>query len=289
MVRRAFTLIEILVVVAIIALLIAILLPSLSRAREQTKAVNCQSNIRQLLQGFLMYANDNRGRLPGSSVDAGADWLGGGNAPGRRQPDDGVIFRKYLNRQVYAYSCPGDTAVRDQNSSSTVSRSGWYYSYTANLLLSGAKPEQLAGAHYPDPLLFGAGTIPLYDRTDHTQKMRPFEGVPLIMEEDPDYAMLTLPDSAWCNYDTIIPRHLTVGGNYQGGWGNIGFTDAHVGRVKWPKCTPAIAGQNSPSYIQARYACVRTTGGKWISGRDWNGWRFGRLGYAMPNSSMTHY
>lgn len=55
---RAFTLIELLVVVAIIALLVAILLPSLSRAREQTRRTVCASNVKQQALAFHMYQND---------------------------------------------------------------------------------------------------------------------------------------------------------------------------------------------------------------------------------------
>ena len=63
--RGAFTLIELLVVVAIISMLIAILLPSLSRARKQTKSVICQSNLRTLGQGITSFAAGNNDRLPG--------------------------------------------------------------------------------------------------------------------------------------------------------------------------------------------------------------------------------
>lgn len=56
---RGFTLVELLVVVAIIALLISILLPSLSAARQQAKSTLCMSNLRQLSHGWHMYADQN--------------------------------------------------------------------------------------------------------------------------------------------------------------------------------------------------------------------------------------
>lgn len=59
-----FTLVELLVVIGIIALLISILLPSLSRAREMSHRTVCQSNLRTLAQAMTMYANQNGGRLP---------------------------------------------------------------------------------------------------------------------------------------------------------------------------------------------------------------------------------
>ena len=54
----AFTLVELLVVIGIIALLIAILLPALAQARSQAKAVSCLANVRQLSTALVMYAND---------------------------------------------------------------------------------------------------------------------------------------------------------------------------------------------------------------------------------------
>lgn len=62
--RHGFTLVELLVVIGIIALLISILLPSLSRARRAAKDVACLSNLKQIGLGFQVYANENRGAWP---------------------------------------------------------------------------------------------------------------------------------------------------------------------------------------------------------------------------------
>lgn len=79
--RTAFTLVELLVVIGIIALLISILLPSLARARDAATSVSCMANLRQVGQALLLYADSNKGKLPYSETQGmvGSNWGVTGN------------------------------------------------------------------------------------------------------------------------------------------------------------------------------------------------------------------
>lgn len=281
--ERAFTLIEVLVVVAIIALLVAILLPSLTRARDMSRSVVCQANVRQLMTAFVTYSIDNKGRFPGNRQDEYADWLGGDNGPrsqrvygvnGNRgkQPEWGTIYKKYMGGMSDAYSCPDDKTFRLR-----AAKGESFHSYTANLLTSGSKPEMLAGAHYPRPL---TSLNPVYNRNDHTQNMGVFEHVPIIIEEHPDfYLNASVDDSGWCNDDSFADRHLREAGNKASC--SIGYADGHAGRFVVP-----IRKENAAAarYLAANNICVRLTGGKWVNGMSWDLWTLVKPG--GPAGSM---
>lgn len=109
--RRAFTLIEVLVVVAIIALLVAVLLPSLARAREQARRSVCLSNLKQQGVGFGTYSADFKAVLPlvggfryslaegGYYSIGGDDWV---------MVNGGALFPKYIGNQPDIYYCPSN-------------------------------------------------------------------------------------------------------------------------------------------------------------------------------------
>jgi prepilin-type N-terminal cleavage/methylation domain-containing protein/prepilin-type processing-associated H-X9-DG protein len=70
-IRRAFTLVELLVVIGIIAVLISILLPALARARESARTIACASNLREIGQALAGYISENKGVFPASNFYTG--------------------------------------------------------------------------------------------------------------------------------------------------------------------------------------------------------------------------
>lgn len=74
--RSAFTLIELLVVISIIALLLSILMPSLTKARMQAQKIKCVSNVKQIGLSFNLYAYENKGILPAAYPSSWSDmWI----------------------------------------------------------------------------------------------------------------------------------------------------------------------------------------------------------------------
>jgi prepilin-type N-terminal cleavage/methylation domain-containing protein len=75
--KRGFTLVELLVVVGVIAILLAMLLPALQKARSSAIQVQCMSQQRQMMTGFFMYANANSNYLPPAMFQNKDDFLSG--------------------------------------------------------------------------------------------------------------------------------------------------------------------------------------------------------------------
>lgn len=255
-----FTLIEVLVVVAIIALLISILLPSLKRARDQARATVCQTNIRSLMTAFLTYASETKGFLPGLSEDHEADWLGLGNtnpftkqAYSGRNPEDGKIF-KYMGKQKAAYRCPDDNQYRQDASGGYGTTGNRNYSYTTCTLLSGANTANVGQSHYR----LGAATdTNNYSDIDHTANMRVSVAF-VIVEEDYDFRLKDFNNSAWDNDDSVTDRH-------PGKRGNVSCIDGHVQSVSLP---PYRSGLPTYKWFGSMRQCIKYRS-RWVSGKSW--------------------
>jgi len=102
----AFTLVELLVVIGIIALLIALLLPALHRFRESAQTTACASNVRQIVQLMQIYSQGNDGRLPYQMLEY-QDWSGALGSMAR----SATVFRCPVDTRPRR-NTPGNNAIR---------------------------------------------------------------------------------------------------------------------------------------------------------------------------------
>jgi prepilin-type N-terminal cleavage/methylation domain-containing protein/prepilin-type processing-associated H-X9-DG protein len=141
---RGFTLVELLVVIGIIALLISILLPSLSRAKEQANRVKCLSNLRQVGVAFMLYANQNNQKLPHRSASRGDghqrhDWIYW-QKKGQPLPPDETIDQSNVLSQIAGNGsvpeellrCPSDDWENRPLNGNSATDGPYHYSYTVS-------------------------------------------------------------------------------------------------------------------------------------------------------------
>ncbi len=144
--RRGFTLVELLVVVAIIALLVSILLPSLGRAKEQARMVSCMSNLRGLHLAFAYYTAENNNWWP-----AAGGW--GGDI--RSSANDwheftwDLILHPYY-QQYGLLHCPSDKLLRDYDGFAVPQDRRYPRSYAINGAVTWIGPSDW-GENYSPP------------------------------------------------------------------------------------------------------------------------------------------
>ena len=118
---RGFTLVELLVVIAVVAILAALLLPAISQMAARGKSLKCLSNLRQIGTAFHLYANDNNGAFPLMNAGSGdtSTWMI------RLAPyvgvSDGVLGPTPLARAVPPFVCPEWTMSPPRNTTRAVS------------------------------------------------------------------------------------------------------------------------------------------------------------------------
>ncbi len=256
---RAFTLIEILVVIAIIALLISILLPSLGASRRQAKAVMCRTNLRSFSTAAYVYSTD-YGIYPPSltsysfsgldSGRGGLDWVGVGDQGGAyvggdpmnpqtgqpkgfaAAPRFGLLWPFVMEEK--AYLCPEDPLGPREPNTVIGGGGNGKYSYTTTGNMGARRPER----------------IPARLHDNSTRRLAPvtLARAPLFVEEHPHYLNDRGPgghmDGCFSGDDFVTSRHppfnkregilpnQTIVSIFQQGTTNIGFADGHVDPVR---------------------------------------------------------
>lgn len=214
--RGGFTLIEVLVVIAVIALLAAILMPVLARARESARKTTCQSNLRQIGNAFSLYLQDYDQLYPhlnDASLFMGRKWRWPLQSyltfTGRRT---GALTSEAFTPAVLV--CPSDAAATQYDSTS--------YAYAASFYLAA--------------------------RTTPTDKQFWAAGEPMQAQSE---AAVTYPArkilcGEWSS------NHEPVSGNDLGWWDTRGarsfvFADGHVQRVPADRILTARDGLPDPN------------------------------------------
>jgi prepilin-type N-terminal cleavage/methylation domain-containing protein/prepilin-type processing-associated H-X9-DG protein len=134
--RDGFTLVELLVVIGILVVLIAILLPALSRARQSALRVACSSNLRQIGVALVAYTSEHRGWYPAPAFGSAAlpeDWVHW--QPGRNVREGTIMH--YLGRDPEVLKCPMGVPERGPTIRPGTSLPPYPYSYAVNVLFTG--------------------------------------------------------------------------------------------------------------------------------------------------------
>jgi prepilin-type N-terminal cleavage/methylation domain-containing protein/prepilin-type processing-associated H-X9-DG protein len=251
----AFTLIELLIVIAIIAILAGMLLPALSKAKGKAIQINCLNNLKQITLGMLSYVGDYRDTFPAPAAGIPSrpmleDWIYW-NAddpsirdPIRRNPNRAPLMAHVGGFNRALFRCPGD---KDWPKRKPLPGMAVYqYSYTANSHLVGDQNHGMMSLYSDDPEF---ADFP--DRHFRTAMITNPSGKLMLVEEhayrdhpnDGRWTPTTrlLPGLAHPPPFEALPNYIS---NRHGGRGTASFGDGHVEAVR-----PSVG--NLPQYFDA--------------------------------------
>ena len=279
--QPAFTLVELLVTIAILAVLAALLLPALSHAQNRASGILCLNNNRQLALAWLLYADDHGGRLPYNVGGAGTDR--GVGARDRLNWADGILdwevlnsdntntalltgsgIGPYANRNAAIYRCPSDRVLSGQQKAA-----GWSArarGFSMNAMMGNAGEASKTGVNVNNP------SYVQFFKVDHIpEPVRLF----VLVDEHPD----SINDGYFLNRSDRM-EWIDLPASHHGGAASFSLADGHSEMHRW-----MVPGTRQPARA---YAVVLPLALESAELADWR-WVLSRMsvyqssGYSRPN------
>ena len=249
-----FTLLELAVVIATVAVLTALLLPALAGTRPNTQAFQCLGNQRQLILAWQMYAQDNGDLLPPNDFPYNTmgprdgtlkNWVFGSMAINIDSIDTSVLVNQKLtslalyNTNPAVYKCPADTSLKLGHSrvrSVSMNESVGTRWYTAGL---GGGTRVCAGAVCGEEVGGAWSDAPSYNDPDN--HYRRFGKTSSFTAPGPSSTWVIMDENPYTINDPLLAIAMTPWivdwpACYHGGGAGVSFADGHAELHKWVDC-----------------------------------------------------
>jgi prepilin-type N-terminal cleavage/methylation domain-containing protein/prepilin-type processing-associated H-X9-DG protein len=248
-----FTLIEALVVIAIIAIIAALLLPTLSGSKARADAVNCMSNLKQLQNSWHMYSNDNNDLIAGDDWQSEAglngtmrgnlNWVTGWLDPRQSDNTDNTNTLLLLDSQwaqlgpytksAKLYRCTASKVMAKEGDDyypmvRTISMSGWM-GYNSKLWNQGYK---------------------LFRKTTDLVRLSPSDALVFIDERDDSI------DDGYFAIDMVVQQLVNLPAGYHAGSGAVTFADGHAEIHQWRSPEVLVRQQSGVEAVKHEYLSV---------------------------------